>query len=43
MTAEELGTVHFQTSCSSKVGADFNRGVALIGHRDERWRKYLFY
>ena len=30
MTAEELGTVHFQTSCSPKVEADFNRGVALL-------------
>src|SRR5882762_10826737 len=30
MTAEELGTVHFQTSCSRKVEADFNRGVALL-------------
>lgn len=30
MTAEELGTVHFQNSCSSKVEADFNRGVALL-------------
>jgi tetratricopeptide (TPR) repeat protein len=30
MTAEELGTVHFQTSCSPKVAADFNRGVALL-------------
>ncbi len=30
MTAEELGTVHFQTSCSPKVEAEFNRGVALL-------------
>jgi tetratricopeptide (TPR) repeat protein len=30
MTAEELGTVHFETSCSPKVEADFNRGVALL-------------
>jgi tetratricopeptide (TPR) repeat protein len=30
MTAEELGTVHFQTSCSPKVEIDFNRGVALL-------------
>jgi len=30
MTAEELGTVHFQTSCSPKVETDFNRGVALL-------------
>ena len=30
MTAEELGTVHFQTSCSPKVEADFSRGVALL-------------
>jgi hypothetical protein len=30
MTAEELGTVHFETSCSTKVEADFNRGVALM-------------
>ena len=30
MTAEELGTVHFQTSCSPKVEVDFNRGVALL-------------
>jgi len=30
MTAEELGTVHFATSCSPKVEADFNRGVALL-------------
>ena len=30
MTAEELGTVHFQTSCSPKVAAEFNRGVALL-------------
>ncbi len=30
MTAEELGIVHFQTSCSPKVEADFNRGVALL-------------
>src|SRR5258708_7482005 len=30
MTAEELGTVHFQTSCSPKVEADFNLGVALL-------------
>ena len=30
MTAEELGTVHFQTSCSAKVTAEFDRGVALL-------------
>ena len=30
MTPEELGTVHFQTSCSPKVGAEFDRGVALL-------------
>jgi tetratricopeptide (TPR) repeat protein len=30
MTAQELGTVHFQTSCSPKVEAEFNRGVALL-------------
>jgi tetratricopeptide (TPR) repeat protein len=30
MTAEELGTVHFETSCSPKIEADFNRGVALL-------------
>ena len=30
MTPEELGTVHFQTSCSPKVEADFSRGVALL-------------
>ena len=30
MSPEELGTVHFQTSCSPKVEADFNRGVALL-------------
>jgi tetratricopeptide (TPR) repeat protein len=30
MTAEELGTVHFQASCSPKVEAEFNRGVALL-------------
>ena len=30
MTAEELGTVHFQNSCASKVTAEFDRGVALL-------------
>jgi hypothetical protein len=30
MTTEDLGTVHFQTSCSPKVEAEFNRGVALL-------------
>ena len=30
LTAEELGTVHFATSCSPKVEAEFNRGVALL-------------
>ena len=27
---ERLGTVHFQVSCSKRVHADFNRGVALL-------------
>jgi len=30
MTAEELGTVHFSTSCSPRVETEFNRGVALL-------------
>ena len=30
LTPEELGTVHFATSCSPKVEAEFNRGVALL-------------
>lgn len=29
-TAEKLGTVHFATSCSAAVTADFNRAVALL-------------
>jgi hypothetical protein len=29
-TAEKLGTVHFETSCSAAVTADFNRAVALL-------------
>jgi len=30
LTPEELGTVHFATSCSPTVQAEFNRGVALL-------------
>jgi hypothetical protein len=30
LTPEELGTVHFATSCKPAVEADFNRGVALL-------------
>lgn len=27
---EQLGTVHFETSCDARVGGEFNRGVALL-------------
>src|SRR5579864_3666676 len=30
LTQEELGTVHFSTSCAKSVKADFNRAVALL-------------
>jgi len=30
LTKEEIGAVHFQTSCSKKVEADFNGAVALL-------------
>jgi len=30
LTAAEVGSVDFQTSCSREVGADFNRAVALL-------------
>jgi len=30
LTSEELGTVHFATSCSPTVQVEFNRGVALL-------------
>jgi len=30
LTEEEVGAVHFQTSCAKDVGADFNRAVALL-------------
>jgi hypothetical protein len=29
-TAEQLGSVHFPTSCRPQVGAQFDRGVALL-------------
>src|SRR5437016_862760 len=30
LTKEEIGAVHFRTSCLKKVEADFNRAVALL-------------
>src|SRR6478736_6615970 len=30
LTASEVGSVHFSTSCSRDVEADFNRAVALL-------------
>src|SRR5260370_40360090 len=30
LTAEEVGSVHFVTSCSKSVGLSFNRAVALL-------------
>src|SRR5260370_19521372 len=30
LTAEEVGSVHFATSCSKSVGLSFNRAVALL-------------
>jgi tetratricopeptide (TPR) repeat protein len=30
LTEEEVGSVHFMTSCSNPVGASFNRAVALL-------------
>jgi hypothetical protein len=29
LSKSQLGTVHFQTSCSAGVAADFNRAVAI--------------
>src|ERR1700674_4692118 len=30
LTEEEVGSVHFSTSCRSEVGGSFNRAVALL-------------
>ncbi len=30
LTSQEIGSVHFQNSCSKRVEADFNRAVALL-------------
>jgi hypothetical protein len=30
LSKSQLGTVHFQTSCSAGVAADFNHAVALL-------------